>query len=103
MAHWRDYDYVIVSGKLDDDFEQGKSIIIAEKTPHRPATQGQTMAAKRTIILGVTGSIAAFKSADLTSKLKKLGHDVFLRHDQGRDALHHAADVGDALAASGHD
>lgn len=31
MAHWRDYDYVIVSGKLDDDFEQGKSIIIAEK------------------------------------------------------------------------
>jgi guanylate kinase len=31
MAQWRDYDYVIVSGKLDDDFEQGKSIIIAEK------------------------------------------------------------------------
>jgi guanylate kinase len=31
MTHWRDYDYVIVSGKLDDDFEQGKSIIIAEK------------------------------------------------------------------------
>src|SRR2546427_898645 len=31
MAHWREYDYVIVSGKLDDDFEQGKSIIIAEK------------------------------------------------------------------------
>jgi phosphopantothenoylcysteine synthetase/decarboxylase len=35
------------------------------------------MAAKRTIILGVTGSIAAYKSADLASKLKKLGHDVF--------------------------
>jgi guanylate kinase len=31
MAHWREYDYVIVSGHLDDDFEQGKSIIIAEK------------------------------------------------------------------------
>lgn len=31
MSHWRDYDYVIVSGKLDDDFEQGKSILIAEK------------------------------------------------------------------------
>jgi guanylate kinase len=31
MAHWREYDYVIVSGKLDDDFEQGKAIIIAEK------------------------------------------------------------------------
>jgi phosphopantothenoylcysteine decarboxylase len=35
------------------------------------------MAAKRTIILGVTGSIAAYKAADLTSQLKKLGHDVF--------------------------
>lgn len=34
------------------------------------------MAAKRTIILGVTGSIAAFKSADLASQLKKLGHAV---------------------------
>jgi guanylate kinase len=31
MAHWRDYDYVIVSGHLDDDFEQAKSIVIAEK------------------------------------------------------------------------
>ena len=31
IAHWHDYDYVIVSGHLDDDFEQGKSIIIAEK------------------------------------------------------------------------
>jgi guanylate kinase len=31
MAHWREYDYVIVSGHLDDDFEQGKAIVIAEK------------------------------------------------------------------------
>jgi guanylate kinase len=31
MAHWPAYDYVIVSGHLDDDFEQGKAIIIAEK------------------------------------------------------------------------
>ena len=35
------------------------------------------MAATRTILLGVTGSIAAYKSPDLASKLKKLGHDVF--------------------------
>ncbi len=35
------------------------------------------MAAKRTIILGITGSIAAYKSADMTRQLKKLGHDVF--------------------------
>jgi phosphopantothenoylcysteine decarboxylase len=35
------------------------------------------MAAKRTILLGITGSIAAYKSADMASQLKKLGHDVF--------------------------
>ena len=35
------------------------------------------MAAKRTILLGITGSIAAYKSADLASQLKKLGHEVF--------------------------
>jgi phosphopantothenoylcysteine decarboxylase len=44
------------------------------------------MAAKRTIILGVTGSIAAFKAADMTSKLKKLGHDVVCV--MTRDATH---------------
>ena len=31
LTHWPEYDYVIVSGKLDDDFEQGKAIVIAEK------------------------------------------------------------------------
>ena len=35
------------------------------------------MAAKRTILLGVTGSIAAYKAGDMASKLKKFGHDVF--------------------------
>jgi phosphopantothenoylcysteine decarboxylase len=34
------------------------------------------MARKRTILLGVTGSIAAYKAADTASQLKKLGHDV---------------------------
>jgi guanylate kinase len=31
MAHWVEYDYVIVSGTLDDDFAQGKAILVAEK------------------------------------------------------------------------
>jgi guanylate kinase len=31
MTHWPEYDYVIVSGRLDDDFEQGKAVVIAEK------------------------------------------------------------------------
>ena len=32
----------------------------------------------RTILLGVTGSIAAFKAADITSRLTELGADVFV-------------------------
>lgn len=44
------------------------------------------MAAKRTILLGVTGSIAAYKSADLASQLKKLGHEIFCV--MTRDATH---------------
>jgi guanylate kinase len=31
LTHWRNYDYVIVSGGLDDDFERGKAIVTAEK------------------------------------------------------------------------
>jgi phosphopantothenoylcysteine decarboxylase/phosphopantothenate--cysteine ligase len=33
---------------------------------------------KKTILLGVSGSIAAYKAADLTSRLVKMGHDVFV-------------------------
>jgi phosphopantothenoylcysteine decarboxylase/phosphopantothenate--cysteine ligase len=34
------------------------------------------MSERRTIIVGVTGSIAAYKAAELVSKLVKRGHDV---------------------------
>jgi len=34
------------------------------------------MSAARTIVVGVTGSIAAYKAADLVSKLVKRGHEV---------------------------
>lgn len=34
------------------------------------------MGAKRTIVLGVTGSIAAYKAADIASQLTKAGHTV---------------------------
>ena len=44
------------------------------------------MAKKRTLILGVTGSIAAYKAADMASKLKKLRHDVYCV--MTRDATH---------------
>ncbi|MEO6847704.1 MAG: flavoprotein [Chthoniobacterales bacterium] len=36
------------------------------------------MSSGKTIILGVSGSIAAYKAADLTSKLMKKGHNVFV-------------------------
>ncbi|MBE2181015.1 MAG: phosphopantothenoylcysteine decarboxylase [Chthoniobacterales bacterium] len=36
------------------------------------------MAASKTVVLGVTGSIAAYKAADLASLLVKRGHDVFV-------------------------
>src|SRR5947199_5353457 len=35
-------------------------------------------AGKKSIVLGVTGSIAAYKSAELASLLVKQGHDVFV-------------------------
>lgn len=38
---------------------------------------------KRTIILGVTGSIAAYKAADLTSRLTKAGDEVFVVMSEG--------------------
>ena len=34
--------------------------------------------ATRTVILGVTGSIAAYKSAEIASLLRKAGHEVFV-------------------------
>lgn len=42
MAHWPEYDYVIVSGKLDDDFAQGKAIIVAEKCRSTRQPKGQS-------------------------------------------------------------
>jgi phosphopantothenoylcysteine synthetase/decarboxylase len=35
-------------------------------------------ASGKSIVLGVTGSIAAYKSAEIASRLRKLGHDVFV-------------------------
>lgn len=41
----------------------------------RPFRVSETLSGK-TIVLGVTGSIAAYKAADLVSRLKKRGHEV---------------------------
>lgn len=42
-----------------------------------PVSESETVLAGRTIILGVTGSIAAFKAADITSRLTEAGASVF--------------------------
>ncbi len=44
---------------------------------------GSEMKDRKTVVLGVTGSIAAYKSAELTSLLCKQGHNVFvvMTHD----------------------
>ena len=38
----------------------------------------ETTQPRKTVVLGVTGSIAAYKSAELASLLVKQGHDVFV-------------------------
>src|ERR1700739_4042149 len=43
----------------------------AQRAPH--FSEG-----KKSVVLGVTGSIAAYKSAELASLLVKQGHDVFV-------------------------
>ncbi len=47
-----------------------------EKPAARKILQPQSKA--KTVVLGVTGSIAAYKSAELTSLLVKQGHDVLV-------------------------
>src|ERR1044071_6308318 len=52
-----------------------------EKT--RPRKVVDIPAGRKSVVLGVTGSIAAYKSAELASLLVKQGHDVFvvMTHD----------------------
>lgn len=40
--------------------------------------ESQTLTKGKTVVLGVTGSIAAYKSAEIVSQLRKGGHDVFV-------------------------
>jgi len=47
-----------------------------EKTSARNVVR--IAAGKKSVVLGVTGSIAAYKSAELTSLLVKQGHEVFV-------------------------
>ncbi|MEI6323076.1 MAG: flavoprotein [bacterium] len=41
-------------------------------------TEPENLTKGKTVVLGVTGSIAAYKSAEITSLLRKVGHEVFV-------------------------
>ena len=46
----------------------------------------------KTILLGVSGSISAYKAADITSQLAKLGCNVEILMTKS-SSVHHSADV----------
>src|SRR5499433_474667 len=62
---------------------------VIEKIPRRKSEKASSRkvlpipVAKKSVVLGVTGSIAAYKSAELSSLLVKQGHEVFavMTHD----------------------
>lgn len=47
----------------------------------------------KTILLGVSGSISAYKAADITSQLAKLGYNVEILMTKKQHSVHHSADV----------
>src|SRR5438067_7096877 len=53
--------------------------------PEKSALPNETTndSGRKIIVVGVTGSIAAYKAADLVSKLVKRGHDVFVAMTAG--------------------
>ena len=56
----------------------------------------------RLILLGVTGSIAAYKAAELLRLLTAAGAEVQVMMTRRGHALHRPAHAGDALRAAGH-
>ena len=67
------YDYVLVNSNLEVASEILCAIIEAERK--QPQMSSLPLADKR-VLLGVSGSIAAYKAADLCSRLGKLGASV---------------------------
>lgn len=47
----------------------------------------------KTILLGVSGGISAYKATDITSQLAKLGYNVEILMTKSKDGVHHSADV----------
>ena len=93
MELWRDYRYTIISQSMEEDLQKFRHIMGAERYLSRrlvlslneirrtAISQRRKVSRNERSVLGVTGSIAAYKSAELASLLVKQGHE-FRRHDQ---------------------
>ena len=122
MELWRDYRYTIISqigggGLAEVSPHHGRGTLSEQPVDsglnRMNGTQNESARNRRkkllpcepakSVVLGVTGSIAAYKSAELASLLVKQGHDVFVVMTQGRDRIHHAAHLANAFQKSGHD
>ena len=55
------------------------------------------------IILGVTASIAAYKAADIASKLTKQDRSVHVVMTAGATQIYYSTDLADLVSPSGHD
>ena len=88
MELWRDYRYTIISKSMEEDLQKFRHIMGAERYLSRrlvsqlnelmDGISNERQNRVKRVVLGVTGSIAAYKSAELASLLVKQGHDVFV-------------------------
>jgi hypothetical protein len=90
MAHYQDYDYVIVNDDLKSATQRLQAIILADRcclhgltadTRYSPnwmdGSMSEALALEgKTIVLGVSGSIAAFKAVEVLRRLTKSGANV---------------------------
>ena len=123
IAQWKNFDYLLISdthrrricggcrrlwrrrkcarrGRWRRNYESQSRKV---QTACRAQSTVDSMSKGKNIVLGVTGSIAAHKAADLASLLTKAGLRRARGDDGGRAAVHHAAAVQDAFAQSGGD
>ena len=77
IAQWKHFDYLLVSGSIEEDLRRMLAIVEAEKMrSNAGAAAGVLDGHEQEHCFGVTGSIAAYKAAELASQLIKQGCEV---------------------------
>lgn len=103
LAELHHYDHFVINDHIDDAV--GSILEILRIDPEAKSdtcleeTQPPEKLPSATILLGVMGSIAAYKAADLTSKLVQKGHDI---HVVMTDAAAKLVDPNTFLYLSGN-